>query len=160
VTTIMAMTKIKKSLSPRKNSRKSKIPFSPKRVMALKLLQKKKTNVQINVILQSKFGSGLSARDLKELRSTLVVVPASVKEFVEIFKELYDTLADLYQKSNNKTINTIVHKYADLRYDLLKEEFVSGLTSPELASHKAVVNLINGFDELKEEMLKKNSAFS
>ena len=127
---------------------------SPKRIFALNLLQQNKSNVEINEILKEKFGSGMSARDLKDLRSVVLKFPSN-EQWKKIFIEMFDIFAVIYQKSNNQEISIIVRKFADLRYNLMKHEYVANLKDPALVSHKGIIALLNGFDEVKDAMLKK-----
>ena len=57
-----------------------KIKLSLKRQRALELLKQKQRNVEINITLKKEFGTGLSARDLKELRANLINVPSKTGE--------------------------------------------------------------------------------
>ena len=82
-------------------------------------------------------------------------MPKTNKDFKIIFKELYELLAQKYETSDDPIITKIVRKYADVYYDLMREEYIANLKDPALASHKGIIALLNGFDAVKESMLSK-----
>jgi ribosomal protein L28 len=98
-----------------------KIKLSLKRQRALELLKLKQKNVEINTTLKKEFGTGLSARDLKTLRSTIIIIPKKNLIVITAFRECFDYLAEMNANNQLDTKGKeLVDKYVALNFNLYR----------------------------------------
>ena len=119
------------------------------------------SRIKLKFYTHEKLSSKIKQEKGKSRREmTRVLKFPSNEQWMRTFIEMFDTLAVLYKTSSDPTIAKLVHKFADLRYDLMKNEYLATLKDPSLASHQGMDLILKGFDEVKTAMLKKTLKYS
>jgi len=119
-----------------------------KKEFALKLLLQSKTNDEINRILKTKFGSGLSNRDLKRLRASIVKIPQDADTYINSFMECFQLLgvinANGLTGENTKELKGVITKYKKIYFELTAASMVNSLPR-SLRTNKTILTGILDF---------------
>lgn len=105
-----------------------------KKRIALKLLVDGHSNDIVNEQLKKQFHSGLSNRDLKKLRNT-IVKPHESMVYIGAFQECYPHLA-------NKEIR---EKFRQLYFDLIKSDILKSIPN----SIRVADGFLSGLDDIQ-----------
>ncbi len=104
---------------------------------------------QIQEKLKSKYGKGMSNRDIKQIRLTMNKIPQDLNTYKQVFVKMFESLLSMKNLIIDPEIIEELNTYHDLYYDTRKELVIANLPQ-DLRKKKIIESISESLDEIKE----------